>query len=183
MKPNLYRGDASPEVDNVWDALGVNYRSIAIPPTLAARSGLKADQVKINPRYGGGYPANIEGLHHLHCLNLLRQSLYYNFDHYKKKGEGAFTNEPHILKLHISHCLDILRQQLMCTVDIGVLGQIWIHPEAPEPYVDFNTKQKCRNFDDIRQWAEERQMPPAENVPNDWLEPPKVGDRIYEEMP
>lgn len=29
------------------------------------------------------------------------------------------------LKLHCTaHCLNILRQQLMCTVDIGVLGQI-----------------------------------------------------------
>lgn len=183
LKPNVFRGDAGLEVDEVWGQLGVNYRSIAIPSTMAAKSGLKADQVKINSKYGGGYPANIEGLHHLHCLNLLRQSLYYNFEYYNKKGEGAFKNEPHILKLHVSHCLDILRQQLMCIVDIGVLGQVWIHPAAPEPYVDFNTYHKCRNFEEIRQWAKMRQMPPADEVPNDWLEPPKVGDTIYDEMP
>jgi hypothetical protein len=69
----------------------------------------------------------------------------------------------------------------MCTVDVGVLGQVWIHPEAPEAYVDFNTQHKCRNFDSIRRWAEERQMP-AE-VPEDWLEPPEQGDRVYEEIP
>lgn len=181
MKPNIYRQNASPEVDAAWEALGANYRSIAVPASLAAKSGLKADQVKINTKYGGGYPANIEGLHHLHCLNLLRQSLYYNFEHYKTNREGAFKNEPYILKMHISHCLDILRQQLMCQVDIGVLGQVWIRPDDPIPYVDFNTEHKCRDFDAIKQWAEERQMPAQ--VPDDFLKPPEVGDRIYDERP
>jgi hypothetical protein len=71
----------------------------------------------------------------------------------------------------------------MCTVDIGVLGQVWIHPKTPSPYVDFNTKHKCRDFDTIRRWAEERQVASPDQVPNDWLDPPKIGDRIYEEMP
>jgi hypothetical protein len=39
-----------------------------VPEAEAAQSGLTPDQVKINPKYGGGYPANVEGLHHLHCL-------------------------------------------------------------------------------------------------------------------
>ncbi len=181
LKENIYRQPASPEVDAAWKALGVNYRALIVPSSLAQRSGLAADQVKINRKYGGGYPANVEGLHHLHCLNLLRQSLWYNYEYYHDLGDGAFKNDEHIVKFHVSHCLDIIRQQLMCTVDVGVLGQVWIHPEAPEAYVDFNTQHKCRNFDSIRRWAEERQMP-AE-VPEDWLEPPEQGDRVYEEIP
>jgi len=85
------------------------------------------------------------------------------------------------VKFHVSHCLDIIRQQLMCTVDVGVLGQVWIHPKAPEAYVDFNTRHMCRGFEAIRRWAEERQMP-AE-IAADWLEPPEEGDRVYDEMP
>jgi hypothetical protein len=81
----------------------------------------------------------------------------------------------------IAHCLDILRQQLMCTVDVGVMGQVWIYPNTPTPLVDFNTKHKCRNFDAVRRWAEERQVTPPEY--DDWLELPKAGDRIYDEMP
>jgi hypothetical protein len=69
----------------------------------------------------------------------------------------------------------------MCTVDTGVLGQIWIYPESPEPYVDFNTQHRCKNFDAVRQWAEENQLP--EDPPSDFLEPPAEGDRIYNEMP
>lgn len=39
-----------------------------IPPELAAKSGLAPDQVKISQKHGGGYPAHVEGMHHLHCL-------------------------------------------------------------------------------------------------------------------
>ena len=72
----------------------------------------------------------------------------------------------------------------MCTVDIGVLGQVWFQPnatKAPEAFVDFNTVHVCRNFEDVRRWAEEHQMP-AE-VPEDFLEPPREGDRIYRTIP
>ncbi|KAJ8060844.1 hypothetical protein OCU04_009928 [Sclerotinia nivalis] len=156
LKPNEYRQDAGPEVDAAWDNLGINYRGVVIPAAFAARSGIETDQVKINEKYGGGYPANLEGLKQLRCLNLLRQGLWYNFDYYQKKGEGAFKNDSPKLKLHVSHCLDLLRQQLMCTVDIGVMGQVWVHPETPEAYVDFNTKHRCRDFDAVRDWAKER---------------------------
>jgi Mycotoxin biosynthesis protein UstYa len=43
-------------------------RSVAVPLERARSAGLEPDQVKINPKYGGGYPANVEGLHQLHCL-------------------------------------------------------------------------------------------------------------------
>jgi hypothetical protein len=43
-------------------------RSLAVPPKEAAKSGLKPSQVQISDKYGGGFPANVEGLHHLHCL-------------------------------------------------------------------------------------------------------------------
>jgi len=178
---NIYRQSASPEVDAAWEALGANYRSVSIPEKHAAEAGLRLDQVKINPKYGGGYPANVEGLHQLHCLNLLRQALYYNFDYYSKLKQGAFKNDDHILKLHISHCVDILRQQLMCTVDIGVLGQVWYHPSAPAPFVDFNTRHKCRNFEDVRKWAEARQLPAQ--VPPDFLQPPTDSDVVFPGVP
>jgi hypothetical protein len=84
-----------------------------------------------------------------------------------------------------AHCLDILRQQLMCTVDVGVLGQVWYQPEGktPEAFVDFNTVHKCRNFDAIRDWAEKHQLPDVNDIPVDFLEEPKEGDRIWHEVP
>ncbi|KIW09900.1 hypothetical protein PV08_11676 [Exophiala spinifera] len=181
LDENIYRQSASPEVDAAWQALGSNYRSVAIPEDRASEAGLRRDQVRINPKYGGGYPANVEGLHQLHCLNLLRQALYYNFDYYHALKQGAFKNDDNILKKHVSHCLDILRQQLMCTVDIGVLGQVWYNPSSPAPFVDFNTMHKCRNFEDVRKWAEARQLP--KDVPPDFLQPPADISHILPGVP
>lgn len=98
---NIYRQDAGPEVDMAWNDLGINNRAIAVPVVLAAKSGIEPHQVKINDKYGGGYPANVEGLHHLHCLNLLRQGLWYNYDYYQEKREGVFMNDIPTLKLHV----------------------------------------------------------------------------------
>lgn len=35
---------------------------------MAEAVGLGQDQVRVKEEYGGGYVANVEGLHHLHCL-------------------------------------------------------------------------------------------------------------------
>lgn len=69
----------------------------------------------------------------------------------------------------------------MCTVDVGVFGQVWTYPDHPQPFVDFNTQHKCRNFEQLRQWAEQNQL--AEDVPSDFLQRPKEGDRVYPEIP
>ncbi|OCL09382.1 hypothetical protein AOQ84DRAFT_291351 [Glonium stellatum] len=187
LKANVFRQPAGPEVDAAWGSLGVDYRSVAIPPDQAARSGILPDQVKISQKYGGGFIANVEGLHQLHCLNLLRKALYYNFDHYHALGKGPFGNSDYVLRYHVTHCLDIIRQQLMCTVDIGVLGQVWFQPPSSpfaEPYVDFNTRHKCRNFDAVRAWAEAHQIPPPEAVNmEEFYEEPKEGDTIYTAIP
>lgn len=69
----------------------------------------------------------------------------------------------------------------MCTVDTGVIGQVWIYPENPEPYVDFNTRHKCKNFEEIRKWTENNQLP--ESPPEDFLQQPGPDDWIYKVMP
>jgi Mycotoxin biosynthesis protein UstYa len=43
-------------------------RALRIPAEEGARSGLTDSHVKINDKYGGGFPANVQGLHNLHCL-------------------------------------------------------------------------------------------------------------------
>ncbi len=69
----------------------------------------------------------------------------------------------------------------MSQPDTGLLGQVWWDLEQPKAFVDFNTEHKCKNFDAIRQWAKERQIP--ETVPGDFLKPPQIGDTIYETLP
>ena len=88
FKENVYRQAAGPEVDAAWQSIGVDCeynhsyisrrrmpssnnvadRSAIVPSALAEQSGLSFDQVQVSEKYGGGFPANVEGLHHLHCL-------------------------------------------------------------------------------------------------------------------
>jgi Mycotoxin biosynthesis protein UstYa len=65
---NIYRDDASPEVDQAWEDLGISLGHVSLPPNRAADFGLDPGMVKLNPEYGGGLVANVEVFHQLHCL-------------------------------------------------------------------------------------------------------------------
>ncbi|KPI35209.1 uncharacterized protein AB675_10170 [Cyphellophora attinorum] len=174
---NIYRQDASPEVDAAWDGLGVRFRNIIVPAKDAHRVGFRPqDHMQLNSKYGGGYPAFIEGFHQLHCLNLLRQGLWYNYDYYHSQGDLAWGDPEDVQRWHVSHCLDFLRQHLMCTIDIGVFASVWVNKTEPKPFVDFNTRHTCRDFNAVRKWAREHQAP--ENPPADWILPPTPGDGV-----
>ena len=72
FKENIYRQTGSPAVDAAWEALGVNFRDMAIPADEARIAGIAPDSVQMKEKYGGGYLANLEGMHYLHCLNMVR---------------------------------------------------------------------------------------------------------------
>ena len=133
--------------------------------------------------------------------NLIRKALYYNYNYYHSI-EVEFNDSNLAQRLHIcecflisetssvppvthvdlAHCLDILRQRLMCTMDIGVFGKVWVrNGTLLRPFVDLNTKHVCRNFDSIRAWAEERQI--SKDVPEDFIEKPVEGVNILSGIP
>ncbi|KAH8809398.1 hypothetical protein F5884DRAFT_834804 [Xylogone sp. PMI_703] len=160
LKDTIYRQPASPEVDAAWKALGVDYKPIIVPYEKGVASGIEENHLIIPEQYGGpGYPAVVEFSHQLHCLNLMRQALYWNSEYYFKLGEGPWRNNEPSLRSHVGHCMDSLRQTLMCNADIGLLPFLWVKPkgESPHPFTDFFRPHKCRNFDDIRASAEKRQ--------------------------
>ncbi|KAK3302844.1 uncharacterized protein B0T15DRAFT_400731, partial [Chaetomium strumarium] len=143
MQETIYRRLGSPEVDSAWEALGIDYRPSVIPEQEGHAGGLTKHHVQRAKKYEGGYSVQVEGLHHLHCLNLVRKSLYFNYNHYKTINDDDFDVEEDILKYHVTHCLDIIRQVLMCNADTGVLGQVWTQQSSrrhPHAFPDFNTR-------------------------------------------
>ncbi|KAH8897452.1 hypothetical protein GQ53DRAFT_887984 [Thozetella sp. PMI_491] len=172
MQETVYRRKGDPEVDAAWEALGLDSRPGIISFENGLEAGLTPSHVQRSEKYGGGFFVNVEGMHHLHCLNLVRKSLYYNYDYYKKLGTHAFKNDDQVLQLHVSHCLDIIRQVLMCNTDTGVLGQVWTDPEKPSAFPDFQTQHRCKNFDDVRAWAVAHQEPPPDSLPPDYMKWP-----------
>jgi hypothetical protein len=175
-KENIFRKAPSPEVDAAWEGLGIDYRAGAISYEDGLASGLEPSFVQRSEAHGGGFIVNVEGMHHLHCLNLVRKSLYFNHKYYEHLGTNEFLNNGSMLEHHITHCLDTVRQVLMCNVDTGVLGQRWVDGEQPYGFPDFQTTHKCKNYDDVRQWAEKLQSAPFDELPKDYLAPPKIGD-------
>ncbi|EPE30042.1 hypothetical protein GLAREA_13090 [Glarea lozoyensis ATCC 20868] len=178
MKENVFRGAAGPEVDDAWKSLGTDYLPIILPENEAEEYGLRLGQVKRRQDQGGGFFANVEVLHHLHCLNLLRKASHFSYEYYHSQGEGPFANDDEVIWLHFGHCLDILRQQLMCSAGVGVFGQYWI-ADPPGPFVDFNTKHKCKNFGAIREWAEKNQVTEEDNSRVEF----RPGDIVLPEIP
>ncbi|KAH8652299.1 hypothetical protein BX600DRAFT_516350 [Xylariales sp. PMI_506] len=176
MNESIYRRPGSPEVDAAWEALGVDYRAGIISEEAGLRSGLTHHHVQRSKKYGGGFMVNVEGLHHLHCLNLVRKTLYFNYDYYKSLGGHAFLNDGEPFRMHVTHCLDTVRQALMCNADTGVLGQVWVDPTSPQAFPDFLTQHKCKNFEDIRRWGEIHQAPSDDETPRDYLAHPKSED-------
>ncbi|EZF78262.1 hypothetical protein H105_00656 [Trichophyton soudanense CBS 452.61] len=159
---HIWRRWVGDDVDQAWLDLGVEYTPVAIPYEDRALYGLQEGQVKMMEKYGGNFVAHIEVFHHLHCLDVLRKISYYGYEHYLKKGGSLFTNDEKTVKHHAAHCLDILRQQIMCTADTSVFGQWWV--KGIGPFVDFNTKHQCKDYEIIRSWGEKHQISPDVEV-------------------
>ena len=92
-KDSIYRQKPSREVDEAWNALGVDSRyfcakifcfttviraiadwATTVAPMIitkdeAIKSGIPRDRVRLDEKDGGpGFPVVVEGLHNLHCL-------------------------------------------------------------------------------------------------------------------
>jgi len=181
-KQSVYRQNPGPEVDAAWDALGTVYRPVLIKEgEEAKKAGLDPGLLKRPVEDGGGFLVQLEGMHHLHCLDLLRKTSHWNYDYYQQLGKGEFQNSESTLQSHASHCLDVLRQQLMCTTDFNVFGQVWID-SIKQPFPDFMTKHKCKNFDAIRQWAYDHQVS-AETMSSGRAMKFRAGDKVVARIP
>ncbi|OAG37494.1 hypothetical protein AYO21_08348 [Fonsecaea monophora] len=163
-KESIYRQTASPEVDAAWEELGTELKGIVLSVDEAKRSGLELDRVMVGEDYGGpGYVAFVEVTHQIHCLNLLRRGLWFNYEYYMSNNIAEFADGESIVKLHIGHCLDTLRQALMCSSDTGLLPFVWVG-NPPKQFPDFFREHKCRNFEPILEFAKRREVKALEHM-------------------
>ncbi|KAF2668186.1 hypothetical protein BT63DRAFT_471365 [Microthyrium microscopicum] len=85
----------------------------------------------------------------------------------EQSAGGGFVG--YVEAMHHMHCL------LMCTADTSIFGQYWVKDVGA--WVDFNTKHKCKNYEDVRKWAEERQTGLTFKVKS------QPGDIVLSEIP
>ncbi|KAN0114497.1 protein of unknown function (DUF3328) domain containing protein [Hyaloscypha variabilis] len=167
---SIYRQDASPEVHQAWLDLGLAGKSLpstiflslivlriatqVIPETDADRVGFTQGMVKLRDSEGGGFIAQMEVFHNLHCLDTLRQGLYFNYDYYHKSRDGVWGRSDAVVRKHMGHCLDLLRLSLQCSADIGLVGMSWVNATGtPVPAAKFVGEHQCRDFEAVKEWA------------------------------
>ncbi|OCL09202.1 hypothetical protein AOQ84DRAFT_339305 [Glonium stellatum] len=100
----------------------------------------------------GSYVVTLDVFHQLHCLNMIRKSLFPEKYHYWD-GEN-----PELEMTHKVHCVEQLRQSLMCSSDITPIPWRWVD-EAQESFPSSVTSHTCRNFSNIHEWAKEHALP------------------------
>jgi hypothetical protein len=70
------------------------------------------------PEKGGGIIVEIEAMHQLHCLNLMRKVIYADYYSRPENVPVEFMVSDKMFFNHIDHCVDNLRQFIMCKADM-----------------------------------------------------------------
>ncbi|KAK7192753.1 hypothetical protein DPSP01_006826 [Paraphaeosphaeria sporulosa] len=153
LQTNKWRGEVgvtpSAEIDKAWTDIGVGvpgFRVSAEEVRVLGKPFRKGTRtLHAMPDGKGGYVAQLEVNHLLHCLNNLRQAMAWNYDHY-------FAGIP-VRDVQIHH--DALRASLQCTSDTT---PVLYYDDAAIPqrqfsFPDFSTKHTCRDFDKLMGWT------------------------------
>ncbi|KAH8694008.1 hypothetical protein BGW36DRAFT_430031 [Talaromyces proteolyticus] len=153
LNKSPYKGAPSPEIDAAWDEI-VNMGQIKVHPDDLKHLQKPTTQAKLRTPDGEWYTGGLEVFHQLHCVNLIRQYTYLDYYHRPENRPPAFTDSNETLRLHIDHCIDMLRQVVQCQGDVGIVTSSWV-AGFPDPYPDFNSWHKCRNFKPLNDYTQQ----------------------------
>ncbi|KAJ6629331.1 hypothetical protein B0H10DRAFT_1939740 [Mycena sp. CBHHK59/15] len=131
----------SPVLDEAWNDL-YNFGISQIPKIQAALLPNKTHPI---PGDEGNYIVELDVFHNLHCLNMIRKAL--NFEYYTEMDPRVVeTND------HLNHCVDWLRQSLMCAGDTSVVVWQWDEAQKKTTFQG-DVAHTCRNFEKLREWG------------------------------
>lgn len=155
LRPSPYTAAPGPSVEQAWRDLGVECESrngpynlpnlteytatdltFIVPISQGPAFGISSSHVIIPADAPGangrtGYGVDMEAMHQLHCVNLLRKGLYFNHAHYSaperinQRPSWPFRDPEKVLRGHLNHCVDALRERIMCAADSEVIPYYW----------------------------------------------------------
>lgn len=136
----LYNSPNETLTNEAWESLTSDHGSIALTKEYAASMGLPPAQ---------SFPWDdsksiyfINAYHGIHCLKLMRRSLFELRD-----------NLPQSLPLeHTLHCFNALRQDIICAADDTPRKTSFEHPGT----IGVGQQRICRSWDQLERWAKER---------------------------
>ncbi|KAG1842875.1 hypothetical protein DFJ58DRAFT_805530 [Suillus subalutaceus] len=142
--PSIYRGSPSPEIDAAWDRISPRLVRMTLEQLLRTGEKPSPAMARYPDEYGGGYMANVEVIHQLHCINMLRRASW--GDHDNSSGHDSQSRES-FWRIHLvpqTIASRMLRQNIMCRGDVTMLTYDWV--------------EGCRNFDKVLNWLDERRV-------------------------
>ncbi|KAJ4147382.1 hypothetical protein LMH87_001904 [Akanthomyces muscarius] len=147
-----YQGWPDDEKDQLWQDMYSRGMAIRIDEKSAIRLINRTEHAPVSGSETD-YVIGLDVFHQLHCLNMLRQSIYplrYNSSIVRQDGSIDFLGWA-----HLDHCIEALRESLTCSVDVSVVPYRW-HPDTKIAEPDIRSMHMCRNFTKIRDWAFDR---------------------------
>ena len=165
----------SPSVDAAWDRISTR-NPIVIGRSDVLALGKDPDNAARWPASFGAdkYVGKIDVFHQIHCLNMLRQSLRWNFDYYYAAEFPPGKSVDTFHTSHVDHCVSILLENLMCTANVDIYTHFWMDAQV-HAFPDFNINHKCRDFDAVLAWQEANSIPLEEFA----KARPRKGERVH----
>ncbi|KAK3329255.1 hypothetical protein B0H66DRAFT_634462 [Apodospora peruviana] len=170
----------SEELDEAWNDL--------LLPTNIRVSGSELDSVnenrttavKVNGGGGDDYLGVLGVYHNLHCLNMIRRKLSWDYYESRTPSNRLELTEPP----HLAHCIDLIRQALLCRPNTAIFVSDYVNDPVQYTSDDIRSSAnvQCVNWDSLHGWAKKRALlpgkykyrvgpwyksPDAKN-PNDW---------------
>ncbi|CAA9959480.1 DUF3328 domain containing protein [Pyrenophora teres f. maculata] len=145
-------------VSERWMALGQDSGHFLIPVSEGHKYDLDIKRHVTVPEGVAeqeSFLVSLDVMHQIHCLDTLRENLWYNRDWYFVHQKQHPKLSVH--KAHTNHCLNALRERLMCLSDVTFLPLVYIDREG-WTLPDFERRHKCHNFDATREWAYKHKM-------------------------
>ncbi|KAL9610610.1 MAG: hypothetical protein Q9167_004684 [Letrouitia subvulpina] len=104
------------------------------------------------------YMIQLEVFHNLHCLNMLRKTIYPDqYPDMVSYHDNGTINHGTLQALHMDHCLDALRQSTMCESDVTPVT--FVHNFFGRGvYPNLVATHTCRDFNALVKWAKGREV-------------------------
>ncbi|CAG8972143.1 hypothetical protein HYALB_00009691 [Hymenoscyphus albidus] len=150
FRDSEFAGDPSPELDLAWHNLFED-NNVKVDKNDLDLAGLKSVQLA-----NGGYIAQLNVFHELHCLKKIRHWIFKDYYVLPKNYTEAELKE---WPAHINHCIDMLRESIMCLGDTSLVTFTWIGDgkhRTPTPWD--RSSHKCVKWDSLTRWTKERSV-------------------------
>lgn len=120
------------------------------------------------------YIGFLDSQHLVHCLDMMRQALIYNYNRFYPEGMSSVQHG------HLAHCQESLIQSLMCRPSMEIIPATWMEHQQYF-FSDFDIPRKCVDWNAVMDWQEKNRIDPkgslGEGYTQKYLSPPAGAPR------